>query len=169
MRCKCSQTKYIISLQQHLRSFRCKEKRKRKRSDAFLWQKPLHPQTNPKSNVTIQKRHQKNFNYTTIADRFRTVSWCNNSHPTGVVKPFIDIVILYYSKEVKNQFVSIEHMQRACQRTLTPPDTWSCPTLEFACVLMSRPISPELVLSPDFWISNIPGYFSFDCTYSIWP
>ena len=50
----------------------------------------------------------------------------------------------------------------ACQqRTLTPPDTWSCPTLGLACVLMSRPISPELVLSLDFWISNIPRYFSF--------
>ena len=50
----------------------------------------------------------------------------------------------------------------ACQqRTLTPPDTWSCPTLVLACVLMSRPISPELVLSPDFWISNTPRYFSF--------
>ena len=34
----------------------------------------------------------------------------------------------------------------ACQqRTLTPPDTWSCPTLGFACVLKSRPISPELL------------------------
>ena len=50
----------------------------------------------------------------------------------------------------------------ACQQsTLTPPDTWSCPTLGLACVLMSRPISPELVLSPDFWISNTPQYFSF--------
>ena len=50
----------------------------------------------------------------------------------------------------------------ACQqRTLTPRDTWSCPTLGLACVLMSRPISPELVLSPDFWISNTPRYFSF--------
>ena len=50
----------------------------------------------------------------------------------------------------------------ACQeRTLTPPDTWSCPTLGLACVLMSRPISPELVLSPDFWVSNTPRYFSF--------
>ena len=50
----------------------------------------------------------------------------------------------------------------ACQqRTLTPPDTWSCPTLGLACVLMSRPISPELVLSPEFWISNTPRYFSF--------
>ena len=50
----------------------------------------------------------------------------------------------------------------ACQqRTLTPPDTWSCPTLGLACVLMSKPISPELVLSPDLWISNTPRYFSF--------
>ena len=32
----------------------------------------------------------------------------------------------------------------------SPPDTWSCPTFGLACVLMSRPISPELVLSPDF-------------------
>ena len=53
----------------------------------------------------------------------------------------------------------------ACQqRTLTPPDTWSCPTLGLACVLMSRPISPELVLSPDFWISNTPRYFSTGLT-----
>ena len=50
----------------------------------------------------------------------------------------------------------------ACQhRTLTPPDTWSCPTSELAGVLMLRPISPELVLFPDFWVSNIPPYFCF--------
>ena len=56
----------------------------------------------------------------------------------------------------------------ACQqRTLTPPDTWSCPTLGLACVLMSRPISPELVLSPDFWISNTPRYFSFASLYFV--
>ena len=56
----------------------------------------------------------------------------------------------------------------ACQqRTLTPPDTWSCPTLGLACVLMSRPISPELVLSPDFWISNTPRYFSFALYHTI--
>ena len=43
----------------------------------------------------------------------------------------------------------------ACrQGALTLPDTWSCPTLGLACVLMSRPISPELVLSPDFWLSS---------------
>ena len=50
----------------------------------------------------------------------------------------------------------------ACQqRTLTPLDTWSCPTLGLAYVLMSRPISPELVLFPDFRISNIPWQISF--------
>ena len=47
------------------------------------------------------------------------------------------------------------------QGTLTPPDTLSCHTLGFACVLMSRPISLELVLFPDFWVSNIPRYFLF--------
>ena len=33
-----------------------------------------------------KKRHQ-NFDYTTIADWLRTVSWSNSSRPTGVVKP----------------------------------------------------------------------------------
>ena len=57
----------------------------------------------------------------------------------------------------------------ACQqRTLTPPDTWSCPTLGLAYVLMSRPIFPELVLSPDFWISNTPRYFSFASCHLPW-
>ena len=50
----------------------------------------------------------------------------------------------------------------ACQhRTLTSPDNWSCPTLGLACVLMSRLISPELVLFPYFWVSNIIRNFSF--------
>ena len=50
----------------------------------------------------------------------------------------------------------------ACQqRTLTPPDTWSCPILGLASVLMLRLISPELVLFPDFWVLNIPRYFCF--------
>ena len=50
----------------------------------------------------------------------------------------------------------------ACQqRTLTPLDTWSCLTFGLACVLMLIQISPELVLFPDFWVSNIPRYFSF--------
>ena len=65
-------------------------------------------------------------------------------------------------------YLIVQDFHRTCamvaawqQRTLTPPDTWSSPTLELECVLMSRPISPERVLSPDFWISNTPRYFSF--------
>ena len=38
------------------------------------YKKPLQPQKNTKSNVTIQKSHQK-FGYTTIADQLNTVSW----------------------------------------------------------------------------------------------
>ena len=38
--------------------------------------------------VTRQhKKRRKNFDYTKIADRLRTVSWCNNSHPADMVKP----------------------------------------------------------------------------------
>ena len=37
------------------------------------------------------KNATKNFDYTTIADRFRTVSWGNDSYPTGVVKPVFGI------------------------------------------------------------------------------
>ena len=58
----------------------------------------------------------------------------------------------------------------ACQqRTLTPPDTWSCPTVGLASVLKLRPISPELVLLPDFWVSNIPRYFWFFCALNRYP
>ena len=51
----------------------------------------------PYTDRTIQKatwKHKddtKNFDYTTIADRLRTVSWGNDSHPTGVVKPVYGI------------------------------------------------------------------------------
>ena len=45
------------------------------------------PYTNRKFNnqLTTQKRH-KNFDYTTIADRLRTVNWSNNGYQTGVGK-----------------------------------------------------------------------------------
>ena len=33
------------------------------------------------------KNAPKNFDYTTIADRLRMVSWSSSSHPTGVIKP----------------------------------------------------------------------------------
>ena len=51
-----------------------------------LWQNPY---THRKiQNATSQhKNATKNFDYTTIADRLRTVSLSNSSQPTGVVKP----------------------------------------------------------------------------------
>ena len=57
----------------------------------------------------------------------------------------------------------------ACQqRTLTPPDTWSCPTLGLACVVMSRPISPELVLFPDFLSFEHPSVLLICFEKLIW-
>ena len=47
---------------------------------------PTPTDKSEKQRDNIKKRHQ-NFDYTTIADRLRTVSWSNRSHPTGVVKP----------------------------------------------------------------------------------
>ena len=61
--------------------------RKGKRSDSVLWQKPIHPQKNKKKQRDNIKNATKNFDYTTIADRLRTVSWSNSSYSTGVVKP----------------------------------------------------------------------------------
>ena len=46
----------------------------------------------------------------------------------------------------------------ACQqRTLTSLDTWSRPTLGLKSVLMSRPMSPELALFPDFEFRSYLG------------
>ena len=49
------------------------------------YKKPLYQQKirKPMENT---KNATKNFDYTTIADRLKTVCWSNNSHPTGVVK-----------------------------------------------------------------------------------
>ena len=43
------------------------------------------------------------------------------------------------------------------QRTLFPPDPFSCLTLGPVCVLMLRQIAPEFVLFPDFWVLTSPG------------
>ena len=48
--------------------------------------KPHIPTENSKKNGQ-HKNATKHFDCTAIADRLRTVSWSNNSHPTGVVKP----------------------------------------------------------------------------------
>ena len=54
-----------------------------------LTKAPTAPE-NPKSNLTTQKRHQK-LDYTTNADRLRTVSLGNDSHQIGVVNPVYGI------------------------------------------------------------------------------
>ena len=50
----------------------------------------------PKASTPLEKSKKqhdntkvppKNFDYTTITDRLRTVTWSNNSHHIGVVKP----------------------------------------------------------------------------------
>ena len=41
-----------------------------------------------KNQLTTQQNATRYFDYTTIVDRLRTISWSNNSHPSGVVKPF---------------------------------------------------------------------------------
>ena len=73
--------------------------------------------------------------------------------PTSQVKIItdLDLITEFDLLPIVQGFHGTYATGAACQqRTLTPPDTWSCPTLGLACVLMSRPISPELVLSPDF-------------------
>ena len=47
-----------------------------------------NPMSTENSKTNEQHKNAiKNFDYTTIADRLRTVSFSNISHPTGVVKP----------------------------------------------------------------------------------
>ena len=72
-------------------------KRKRKRSDSDLWQKPLHRQKKIQKTTWQHKNATKNFKYTTIVDRLRTVSSGNDSHPTGVVKPVTRFVVFFFN------------------------------------------------------------------------
>ena len=55
-----------------------------------IWLSPTIKAPTPTEKSKTQrdntKNATKNFDYTTITDRLRTVSWSNNSHPTGVVK-----------------------------------------------------------------------------------
>ena len=63
-------------------------KTKRRRSDPVLWQKPLYQQKCQRGKVATQTTPQKSSIKQKIADRLRTVSWSNYSHPTGVVNRF---------------------------------------------------------------------------------
>ena len=67
-------------------------KRKRKKSDSVLWQKPLHGQKNQKSKVTTQKQHQKWWWHNdcglgrsvgvTIATQLVRFNWFSGSQPS---------------------------------------------------------------------------------------
>ena len=57
----------------------------RRRTDLVLWRKPLHPQKNKKA-TWQHKNATKNYDNTMTAERLRTVSWSNGSHPTSVKK-----------------------------------------------------------------------------------
>ena len=63
-----NQTMTLLSNWNFYRVARGLEQEKRKRSDSALWQKPLHRQKNPKSNVTTQRTPPK----TSITQRLRT-------------------------------------------------------------------------------------------------
>ena len=60
-----------------------------------IWLSPmteaLTPTEKSKKQRDNTKNATKNFDYTTIADRLRTVSWGNDSHSAGVVKPVYGI------------------------------------------------------------------------------
>ena len=88
--------------------------------------------------------------------------WPSSIHATTNSQPFSRFDFLLNLTLLNIGFHGVSATGVACwQGTLTPPDTWSCPNLGLACVLMSTPLSPELVLCSDFWISNTPRYFSF--------
>ena len=65
-------------------------KRKSKRSDSFLWQKPYMQRTAEMSKRQSDNKNNatKKFDYTAIADWLGMVSWSNYGHPTGVANRF---------------------------------------------------------------------------------
>ena len=71
-----------------------KSKRKRVRSDSVLIEKSPLPTGNQKKESCNTKNAMKNFDYTTIADRQRTVIWSSDILLTGVVKPVNGITTL---------------------------------------------------------------------------
>ena len=86
-----------------------------------------------------------------------TLHW---SGITPIFEPItdLDLITEFAFYHIASGFHRTFATVAACKlRTLTPPDTWSCPTLGLASVLKLRPISPVSGL----WVSNIPRYFCF--------
>ena len=63
-------------------------KMKKWRELTQLYDKSPHSHRNLKQTKWQHKTANKKVDYTAIADRLRTVSWNNYSHPTGVVNQF---------------------------------------------------------------------------------
>ena len=55
-----------------------------------IWLSPVTKTSSPTDQSKKQrdkiKNATQNFGYMAIADRLRTISWSNSSHPTGVIK-----------------------------------------------------------------------------------
>ena len=72
----------------------CNDKRKTKekgRDRTESYDKSPYTLRKPQKETWQHTNAIKNFDYTTITDRLRTVSWGNDSHRTGVVKPIYGI------------------------------------------------------------------------------
>ena len=52
-----------------------------------------------------------NFDYTTIVDRLKTISWSNSSHPTGVVKPVYERSTFPLTKTFYIRYVDYSSLQ----------------------------------------------------------
>ena len=112
-----------------------------------IWRPPL-------PNVT---RHSGWWPYTTTPSIDQTFP---NFYPFTDLDLIIEFDFLPYCGMGSS---SIEHLQRVRHtnrghlliRTPSPVPFVTC-----KCSNVT-PISPELVLCPDFWVSNIPGYFCF--------
>ena len=93
-----------------------------KKEDIWLspMTKALTPTEKSKKELDNTKTPPKNFDYTTIADPLRTVSWGNDSHPTGVVKQMNGIPTLPLTATV------VLSMARTCRYyfTVTVPEIY---------------------------------------------
>ena len=78
--------------------YRSKISREGQEKKEEIWLSPMTKAPTPteksKKAKWQHKNATKNFDYTTIADRLRMVSWRNDSHPTDVVKPVYGIPTL---------------------------------------------------------------------------
>ena len=77
----------VFGIELRTQKYTLDRKRKTKRSDSVKRQKPLNQlKIKHLSQVTSEKKRNKNINNATIADRLRTFSLSNQSNLTGVAK-----------------------------------------------------------------------------------